>query len=105
MIGIRSDIKLSLNSQSKKIRKQRALKALKISKKFQSFYSGGKFMIIDKFFFSLCDDQIYVFDFHLKRVVAKINHEGEQIENFTYIKEDKVSYLYTFTKNGILRYF
>ena len=90
----------------KKIKKRKAIKGLEISKNFQSFYTGGKITITkQRHFLSLYQNKICFYDLKEKKVFHEIEHENEEINNFEYITDKKNKYLFTFTKNGILRKF
>ena len=92
--------------ENKKIKKRKAIKGLEISKNFQSFYTGGKITITkQKHFLSLYQNKICFYDLKEKKVFFQIEHEKEEICNFEYITDKKSKYLFTFTKNGILRKF
>lgn len=91
--------------QSKRITKKRkAIKAIKIKKDYESFYTGGELLLTkDGLIAALYDNTVKLYDMSTNAVVFKIEHENEEISNFEYFANKQGEFLLTFTKNGILR--
>lgn len=91
--------------QSKRITKKRkTIKAIKIKKDYESFYTGGELLLTrDSLIAALYDNTIKFYDMLENAVIFRIVHENEEISNFEYFYSKQGEFLLTFTKNGILR--
>ena len=57
----------------------------------------------DQFFVSMFDDSIRFFSLEKREVFYEFSYENEEISTFELIKDNKTSFIFSFTRNGMLR--
>lgn len=71
--------------KTQKIKKRKAIKALRMSKSFESYYSGGKFQVTQEgSFAALFQARIKFFNLQSEEVLFEFGYQEEEIVNFEY---------------------